>query len=331
MSPLAGNSVIMSAHTAEVGKASPLLVSFCNPKDVATSGLAIFAPGEVMLRDLRHPILPTGTGITGLAGDDDYIYAATQRVKAAGNKGHHLLTFSRKDFSFVSGYRFKKAGDVHSMCFFNGRLLVISTATDQLIELNLNRGAVTSESVYWCFKPHLKRGDNNHLNGLCNSAGGLIVCGFGKKSGDSWMYANEGFLYDFDRKEIIISHLQHPHSVTCYESSVIYCESRRKAVCIRSPHLKWTQEQFLPGYTRGVATDGKLLFAATSVGRTQAEENRSLLEDPSNGNSSPTECTISILDADSLSILQTARFKNAGQEIYDLLPAGDISGWEPYL
>jgi hypothetical protein len=278
---------------SSVMNVDPILVSFCNVKSRTAPRLAVFNPLDETLSPLCLPeSVPTSMGATGLIADGRYIYVATQIAQSAEKKNcRFLLTFDRRDFTLLSAYSFRQAIDVHSLCWYNDRLMVVSSGTDEIVELAISAGEVRTETVYWRPDPEGARHDHHHLSGICAAPEGLIVCGFGKKRTELWSSATDGFLFDLNRGSRIVSDLYQPHTVTRLSSSIVYCESRKMTVrrCYRAG------SQSLPGYTRGVCQSGSYLFVATSVGRKQSRSTGQLIENFAESGSPCGEITISRL------------------------------------
>jgi hypothetical protein len=306
-----------------MGYGMPILVSFCNVKSPATPWLAVFDPCDNKLSPLKLPDLPRGRGITGLTADEKFIYAATQHNPADGDRIGYLLSFSRKTFSLASIYTFKRGLDVHSMCWHDGRLLAVSASTDEVIDLKLDNGVVESECVYWSFDDGNNRADKNHLNGICSSSEGVVISGFGMRENEFWSSATSGFLMNLNQARHLVSGLEHPHSVMPVQSSIAFCESRKRAVRL----LDEEACQVLPGYTRGMCHAGSFLFVGTSVGRRTSRSTGEKVENPSESGEECGECTINRLDPKTLALLQSSRLGAEIQEIYDLLAVDDVTPW----
>jgi|HubBroStandDraft_1064217.scaffolds.fasta_scaffold02267_3 hypothetical protein len=301
---------------------APILVSFCNVKSRTTPRLAVFDPLDETLSPLCLPeSLPANMGVTGLTADECYIYVATQ-VGQKENCGF-LLTFDRRDFTLFSAYSFRQAKDVHSLCWYSNRVMVVSSGTDEIVELAISAGEVRAETVYWRLGPEGACRDHHHLSGICAAAEGLIVCGFGKKRAELWSSATDGFLFDLNSGSRIVSDLHQPHSVTRSSSSIVYCESRKMAI----RRCYGTESQLLPGYTRGMCQSGSHIFVATSVERTQSRSTGELFENVAESGSPCGEITVSRLNPDTLTILRSTAFGTEGEEVYDLLPIDDIRSW----
>jgi hypothetical protein len=302
----------------------PILVSFCNVKSRTASRLAVFDPLNETLTPLCLPeSLPKCMGATGLIADERYIYVATQMAQSPQKEtSRFLLTFDRKKFSLFSTYCFRQARDVHSLCWYKGKAMVVSSGTDEIVEVAICAGEVRSETLYWRVDPEGTRRDHHHLSGICAADEGLIVCGFGKKRTELWSSATEGFLCNLNLGSRIVSDLHQPHTVTRISSSIVYCESRKMAV--RSRH--GAESQILPGYTRGMCLSGSNVFVATSIGRKQSRST-GVVENFADSGLPCEGITINRLDPDTLTILSSVAFASEGEEVFDLLPIDDAWSW----
>jgi hypothetical protein len=306
----------------------PLLVSFCNLQSVTSPALCVYDPGSDELLGIRLPDrMPKWLGIAGLACCDRYVYAATQAMITAGGTeggGSSLLIFEKRTFRMLAVYDFKAVRDVHSMCWHQERLLVVSTGTDEVIELRLHGTDVVAEAVYWRPDADQPRCDTHHLNGIACSPDGVFICGFGRRNGSSWSSATSGFIINATEQRIVLTGLEQPHSVTVANSTLVFCESRQMAVRVAATD---GQRRVLPGYTRGLCYSGSLLFAATSVGRATLRSTGDIVENPADLGEKAGRCTISCLDPETLSIVRTTECAAIGEEIYDLLAIDGTGQW----
>ena len=170
--------------------------------------------------------------------------------------------------------------------------MVVSSGTDEIVEVTIRAGEVKTETVYWRMDPVGARHDHHHLSGICAAQEGLVVCGFGKRRTELWSSATDGFLLDLNHGSQIVSDLHQPHTATRISSSIIYCESRKMAV--RRCH--GAESQALPGYTRGLCQSGSYIFVATSVGRKQSRSTGQFVENFAESGLPCEEITISRLD-----------------------------------
>jgi hypothetical protein len=306
---------------------SSILVSFCNIKTPTTPPLCVYDPGSGELLAIRLPDgVPDGSGISGLACCDRFVYIAMQAGSSRGGAEPAgkpcLLIFERSTFRLLAVHQFKAARDVHSMCWSPHRLLVVSTGTDEVFELSLQGTDVVAESLYWRPDGDHPRADTHHLNGIVCSSEGLLVSGFGKKPAGSWSSAINGFIINATERCTVLDGLEQPHSVAMANSSLLFCESRRMAVRAATDG----RSRVLPGYTRGLCSSGSFVFAATSAGRSTSRSTGQIIENPGDAGESKGRCTISCLDQETLSIVRTTECAAHG-EIYDLLAIDGTGRW----
>jgi hypothetical protein len=216
-----------------------------------------------------------------------------------------------------------QAPNVHSLWVSGEVLYVVSTATDEVIELRMRGDEVLSESVFW--RPDWKgrRADIHHLNAIFGWRGDLLVSGFGKKPGVHWGLTREGFIVNVTRGETIASGIYHPHSLVAVGEEIAYCESGKRVVRV----IERGQTQRLPGYTRGLCLTGQKLFVGTSVGR-RVSKSTGMLHNPQHSSGTPAgQCTVCRLSPSSLEIEDVIDLSAYGEEIYDLLPVEGTVRW----
>lgn len=303
-----------------------VLVSFCNVSSPRLPLLALFNPASGILLPLRLPDPARQfKGITGLAREGPYLYAVAQFRPGEAERLTSrcaLLVFSSKSLELVHTYEFRGVADGHSLVWSAGKLYVVSTGTDEIVELEMNGAEVRSERPY-LRSAHATRSDVNHLNGLCDSPDGLIMSAFGPRTDSSWASATNGFILNVKRKEMIRHGLQHPHSPFILGPSVVFCESRKTSVGT----VAGDRKQLLPGYTRGVCMWGSDICVGTSVGRRTSRSTGKVVENPGVAGIASGGCTISRLRADDFGIISTFETPLAVGEIYDLMTVDDVGLW----
>ena len=117
-------------------------------------------------------------GVTGIAASDHYIY-----VVRRDKPREQLVIFDRSDLTLRNCHTFQMVEEAHSMWGTDGALLVVSTGTDEVIEVKLRGAEVLAETVFWRPEPTAPRKDIHHLNAIYGWQGDLLVSGFGKKTG----------------------------------------------------------------------------------------------------------------------------------------------------
>lgn len=303
-----------------------ILISFCNTSEVPgfpNLGLLNVASGELNILKLPKEI--PATGITGLTISSQYIFLGLQHSDGGINASQSppgLLVFDRDNFKLLSWYRLQLVKDVHSMLLMRDEktLLIVSTGTDDIIELVLNGSNVISEKVFL----HLGNGerhDNLHVNSICEWQNEIYVSGFGpKEEGGDWSSARNGFVMNLVKGDIIVEGLEHPHSLTVIDGKLTFCESRKKALRIVGREYTNT----FPGYTRGLCADRNKMYVGTSKHR---KKSKSTGKKVNTGDQQSLGCTLSIVSKNDLSIEKTIDLNNYAFEIYDLLPVERNESW----
>jgi GT2 family glycosyltransferase len=303
-----------------------VLISFCNRKVPETPALALVdADSCAFSVVLLPPEVPRINGITGLAADSHYLYAAVQLSEDPRAKGlpgpSSLLIFALDELRLLSQYIFRHVLDVHSICVAEDRLYVVSTGTDEVISLRVRDGGVLSEEVFWRPEPGASRADLHHLNGICVWDGEWFVCGFGKRPDRRWNSARDGFIINITRNEKVVGGIEQPHSLCVLDGGLAYCESQKMTVC-----LDGTRTQRVPGYSRGLCRVGGKLFVGTSVGR-QVSKSTGTLQNPAEGVEPGGRCAVVRIAAETLEHESTRGLGMCAQEVYDLLPVEDTRLW----
>lgn len=303
-----------------------ILVSFCNLRAAGIPPLGLLNTNTSEFRVLQLPSgVPRCTGITGLAISKRYVYAAMQAIvpDAGDLVGQSvLMIFDRTDLKLLNCYTFQLAVDIHSLLVSGHSLYAVSTGTDEVIRMQTRDAEIVSETVFWRPQPELPREDIHHLNAINQWQRELFVSGFGKKTERLWGSANDGFIFNITRNEKVTSGLHQPHSMVAIHDGIACCESRKMAV--RVPGKPYVQH--LPGYTRGLCRVGTKLFAATSMGR-KTSKSTGLINNPDELGELDGNCTVSRLSIDNLELEETINLSAYSQEIYDLLPVGNVGQW----
>jgi hypothetical protein len=304
-----------------------ILISFCNT--IVAPGypsLGIINADTMEFRVLELPPEVPETGMLGMVVSPNNLFIGLQ-YSSGGEEGHMsppaLLIFDRKDFKLLQFYPFQLVKDVHSLLLSKdeNNLYVVSTGTDEVIEVLLEGYRIMSEKVFWRPEAEAERIDNHHLNSINEWEGDIYVSGFGKKiEGGRWSTALNGFMYNITKEEKITEGLAHPHSVLFADDRIAFCESRKSS--LRFLHNELTA--ILPGYTRGLCVVGGNFFVGTSSQRKKSKSTGKAVEEPDVGEKF---CTISRICAETLAVEKTLDLRDYAYEIYDLLPVEGTSHW----
>lgn len=323
-----------------------ILISFCNTLVLpGYPSLGILNPDMMDFKVVELPPEVPQTGVLGIAQSSKYIFLGLQHSfdatkayrlptdiglqyshdgKMAYENPPALLIFDRITFKLITNYTFQLVRDIHSFHLTKDKqtLFVVSTGTDELIEVQLKDNKVLSEKVFWRPDPNGERSDNYHLNSIYEWKGDLYISGFGKKADHSqnWTSALDGFIYNITRGEKIASQLEHPHSILSFNGEMAICESRKKR--LRFVGSKETVD--LQSYARGLCIYSDKLFIGTSARRIKSKSTGKLVEQDGK---EEVGCTISRVSGENLEIEKTIILNDYANEIYELMPIDDTSLW----
>jgi hypothetical protein len=188
--------------------------------------------------------------------------------------------------------------------------------------LSLDGADVVGERVFWRPDPTGPRRDVHHLNTVYGWRGEVLVAGFGRKAGTLWSTATNGFIVNATRGTTLVSGIRHPHSLLACAGRLHYCESRTQTVRV----VGEARRQQVGGYSRGLCRVGRHLFVGASQGR-RVSKSTGLIDNRADPGVVAGQCLITRLQAGTLATEATAELGAYGDEIYDLLPVGDVTGW----
>ena len=208
---------------------------------------------------------------------------------------------------FTTDYRVKNVWplalvqDAHSVSVARGKVYIASSGTDSVVEFE--PGA--AEKVLW--RDNDFGEDTIHVNSVLWFQGCLYATAFGKKTGERWSSATEGYLLNLSTGQVVAEPIAHPHSATVSSAreGIYWCESTHQTVCREDGQRLQTGS----GFTRGLIVTATHLYVGIS-------KHRGALTDP---------CGIRIYErrGDELKtsrLIASIDLSQYGQEIYDLLP-----------
>ncbi len=207
-----------------------LIVSLCNKKASVEKerGAKMLYPGVFLLEVDTHTgaIRPIKirwwswkpTGVTGLTRYRDGFLCLLQAKV-------HKLFYIDRNYKVKKRWRLKKVKDGHSIAVKDEKIYIASTGNDSIVEFFPDTG---EERIYCRIGAGEK--DTVHLNSIIWFNNSMIVSAFGKKEGDQWITAKDGFLMNITEKKIMKKSLFHPHTLISTEGKIYLCESARKRV-----------------------------------------------------------------------------------------------------
>lgn len=228
-----------------------ILATLCNYRPGLESGLMIIEEDLSSYRYVKPAKMPI-CGVTGIAIDAQYIYAATQSKV--------LAVMDRKSLQLASFFIHHEIQDPHSILLDGDRLLVVASGMNAVYECPIDKGFVKGEQPFWKSSEFGK--DVDHFNSIIKRGSRILVSGFGRNDG-SWETAKSGYVMDLASGERLVEGLTHPHTLMECDGRLLACESSRGAVLETSRE----KEAVLNGYTRGLCVGPEGLYVTTSVAR----------------------------------------------------------------
>jgi len=177
------------------------------------------------------------TGVTGLTKYKDGFLCLLQA------KTHRLIYVGR-DYKVKKRWKLRKVKDGHSIVVRDGKVYIASTGNDSIVEFCPDTG---EERFYWRMNDGEK--DTVHINSIIWVKNSMLISAFGKKAGDQWITARNGFLMDITKERVIKEALFHPHTLTTAGKRIYLCESAKKRI------ISVNEEDMLEldkGYVRGL-------------------------------------------------------------------------------
>ncbi len=295
-----------------------LLVSLYSRTQEWAEALVLVDPSARAVRPV--PIPDPAYGAAGLCLGEDTVYCVVDRGRPAPDEPElsDLYALDVDTLGVRWRHRFRVARDVHSLAASAAGVYAVSTGTDEVVELRVDRQGVLAEGVWWRAHPAGERSDRHHLNAIAPIDGRLLICGFGPRPPSGWRDARDGFVRALPTGEHVAGPLYHPHSLCRLDNGVIaVCESPRRRVVTsdgrRSPPLA--------GYARGLCLADGGLYAGTSQPRSPG-----ILPHDSAG-AVDGACSLCRLDPRTLALEDVILLDDYGREVYDVLaipaPASD--------
>jgi len=202
----------------------------------------------------------------------------------------------------------------HSIAVRDGRVYIASTGTDAIVEFDLSRG----ESLHWSDNPAGK--DTIHLNSVLWHRGSLYFSAFGRKKGELWSTANEGYLEEAGSGRMVLGSIFHPHSVTAHGEYLYCCESSRMTV-VRSDGERLLVDG---GYVRGLLVGDSTLCVGVSRGRRSSKSTGRIVDNPADPGEQTDRCGVLVYHTrdgrlNGSTLAGWIDLSDFSDEIYDLL------------
>lgn len=188
---------------------------------------------------------------TGFWISPDHIYRAVHFRK------HSVIIAYHKKTAFL----FDDISDFHDILFFKDHLYVVSTGTNEVVELS-DEGKIVAR---WRFKGEK---DAWHLNCLDVWDGRVIVSAFGEfyeHRGYKKNSLRQGFVMDLETGERLIANLSQPHSPEHDAFRKYIGSSETKSLLVADD--TGLHEKFFESYVRGIAVSDQVIYIGLSESR----------------------------------------------------------------
>lgn len=171
-----------------------------------------------------------------------------------------------RELRLINTFAVAEAVDSHSMLVREGECFIASTGNDCVIALDLNTGECRE---HWRYT---RSGDDVlHVNSLAYYRDQLWISHFGARPGEDKASARAGMIESTVTGEILYPGIQHPHSLTCSDGQLWWCESGAGRVwCDGELQVRVQQ-----GYLRGLAVQGDRLAVGVSRQRVRSRSSDS--------------------------------------------------------
>ena len=205
--------------------------------------------------------------------------------------------------------------NVHDVAWGEGGLWAVNSTFSCLCNFHPDHSFVPRWQPY--FVSELVAEDRCHLNGMAMRDGlPAYVTTFGKfdrpRAWRDWTEF-DGTLMEVAGNRVLLAGLVMPHSPRWHRGEVYFCESGRGLVRALDPANGSVRTVVaLPGFTRGLAFLGSLMF----VGLSQARVSQAALRPPIADE--PTECGLCVVDLISGAVVARMAFTGDVTQIYDV-------------
>lgn len=281
-----------------------VLISLCNLPAPAVSGVVVLTMDGLAPLDLGRPSATVMSGL-GLARGPGVVYYAycAPEVRVAALDAAAL--------GVIADTPVPEVADPHSLCLSGGRLVVVSTGTDEVLSYHLEDHAPCRPQVLW--SPTGAGRDVHHINSVVEVDGHLVVSAFGPVAGPRWADARNGYVYDITEARMLATGLRHPHSLAVREGRLYFCDSPRSRVL----DLEGTVAAEAQGYVRGLGFGRSSMLVGSSVGRRWSKSTG--VENPADPGTPTGTCSVARFDCSTGRRLQDVDLSAFGTEVYDVL------------
>jgi uncharacterized protein (TIGR03032 family) len=207
--------------------------------------------------------------------------------------------------------------NIHDIAWGEGGLWVTNSAFSCLATLDSNHSFVPRWKPP--FITDLAPEDRCHLNGMAMRDGKpRYVSMFNQSNSAQHWRADRteaGVIMDIQTNRVLVENLALPHSPRWYRGQLFFCHSGYGSVCRYDPASSTTEEIIrLPGFTRGLAFCGPLMFVGLSRVRYSKAQAPVWIAD----NSTETRSGVWVVNLDTRKTVAYCTFDGDVSQIYDV-------------
>jgi hypothetical protein len=284
-----------------------LLISFCNMQQAQASALLRYdtRDGSSTWVDMGHDQGAISISSVGLC-DTGQLLLHVAILKNVP----HAFAFDRKTLTLRWYQPLPDVQDPHSIAAADGRVYIVSTGSDEVIQYTLADDGLVSPNSLWT--PSGIGQDTHHINSVTTYKGDVYVTGCGPKKGARWSTADDGYIYNITQDVFIKKQIYHPHTLIVHQDTFYYCDSSRAAFASLDKPLTT-----LEGYVRGAAFTSKhVAYIGTSLGR-KISKSTGIVDNPADDGEDWGFCGVTRFDLRTKEQIRID-LTQYGREIYDI-------------
>lgn len=287
-----------------------LLVSFCNQQNNAIHDNLVLLDTETKERKSFFDFL-YNRSITGITQDEGRVYICYQ------DQVNGIIVLKKPDLEIEFIRSFPEIKDGHTILINANNLYVVSTGNDRILKFNLDTVINKIEYIDSLYlSPDANSNlDLNHINSIAIKNNEIYLTAFGKKYGEKWSTALNGYILNTVSGEKIFNELAHPHSLTVFNGDFWYAESLARKIKCNDKTIIELEE----GYIRGLAITESSIVIGVSTGRsTSKSTNTPNLDLPPELAKEHCKVIVYKYDGNSAIKINDYEFIDKYQEIYDI-------------
>ncbi|GAA4825112.1 hypothetical protein GCM10011365_05410 [Marinicella pacifica] len=286
------------------------IVSFCNNQKKINKNqnylaqIIIDTKSETITSQNLPLNLPNGirgNGITGMCIHQNQIVLLLQRMPST-------LVFLNKDFTVERVLPLDGLKGIHTILSWRNNIYLSVTNQDRIVRL---KNDDTLEEVW----TNGTMADHIHLNSLCIHNQQLYASAFGEKKANLWSSADEGYVFNIETGERVLTSIWHPHSSFSYKGNIYCCDSSNQRVIFNQGELI----NNLPGYSRGLYLNDTITVCGSSLGRVVSHSTGIKISNKSDSGRLAGWCGISVLFNKSKNI-RSIDLNDKATEIFEIIP-----------